>query len=244
VSLTWSVSLTPDGRTAVSRSSDETVRVWDLATGQGLRTLAGHTGGVQSVSLTPDGRTVVSGSDDGTVRVWDLATGQNIAIFHAVGNVTAVSKLTIGGQLGLGTADGHVVFLTLHGFTFGPPIVTAVRLWLSSARHEDCRWDDYLTALCEHCGQRFAPTPSVLDAACGITAHLTPDQSPCLALPPEAWDEPRLLSACPHCHKPVKFNPFIVDNQEVVVDNRNVYDVYGRGLLASLLRLFRRKDRP
>jgi hypothetical protein len=57
-----SVSLTPDGRTAVSGSGDETVRVWDLRTGQCLRTLEGHIGGVWSVSLTPDGCTAVSGS--------------------------------------------------------------------------------------------------------------------------------------------------------------------------------------
>src|SRR5712691_2816663 len=64
--------------------------------------------------------------------------------------------------------------------------------------------------------------------------HLTPDQSPCLALPPEAWDEPHLLPACPHCDKPVKFNPFIIDNR----------GVYRRGFFASIRRLFRHKDRP
>jgi len=45
-------------------------------------------------------------------------------------------------------------------------------------------------------------------------AGLRPDQSPCLELPDEAWEEPRLLSECPLCHKPLRFNPFIVDNRE------------------------------
>ena len=67
--------MTPDGRTAVSGSDDDTVRVWDLATGQ-ARTLEGHGGEVNAVAVTADGRTAVSGSDDSTVRVWDLATGQ------------------------------------------------------------------------------------------------------------------------------------------------------------------------
>ena len=35
----------------------------------------------------------------------------------------------------------------------------------------------------------------------------------CSKLSKEAWDEPRLLSECPKCHKPLKFNPFIVDNK-------------------------------
>jgi hypothetical protein len=65
---------------------------------------------------------------------------------------TSVSKVTIGGQLGLSTG----VFVTLHGFIFGPPIVTAVRFWLSGEH----RWDDSLTAFCEHCRQRFEPEPT------------------------------------------------------------------------------------
>jgi hypothetical protein len=167
-----------------------------------------------------------------------------MAIFHALSGVVSVSEVKTQRQLGFGTSRGQVIFATLHNFRFGTPIITATRLWLWDIRSQNGRWDECLTALCEHCGQRFEPEPSVLDVIHGITAHLNPDQLPCLSLPCEAWDEPRLLSACPHCHKPVKFNPFVVDNQDVVMDNRTVYDVYERGLLASLLRLFRRKDRP
>ena len=36
------VAVTPDGRQAVSASDDRTLKVWDLASGAELRTLAGH----------------------------------------------------------------------------------------------------------------------------------------------------------------------------------------------------------
>ncbi|RMF45756.1 MAG: hypothetical protein D6750_11385, partial [Bacteroidetes bacterium] len=65
-----SVSWSPDGRRLASDSSDSTVRIWDAASGQLLRTLAGHTDWVRSVSWSPDGRYLASGSDDGTVRLW------------------------------------------------------------------------------------------------------------------------------------------------------------------------------
>ena len=52
----WSVSVTPDGRRAVSGSGDKTLRVWDLESGRCLRTLTGHSVWVTSVSVTPDGR--------------------------------------------------------------------------------------------------------------------------------------------------------------------------------------------
>lgn len=32
-----------------------------------------------------------------------------------------------------------------------------------------------------------------------------------LELPKEAWDMPGLLSDCPQCGRPLKFNPFLVD---------------------------------
>ena len=71
----YSVSVTPDGRRAVSGSLDYTVRFWDLESGACLRTLKGHTRGVESVSVTPDGRRAVSGSSDTTLRFWDLESG-------------------------------------------------------------------------------------------------------------------------------------------------------------------------
>ncbi|MDT7573915.1 MAG: hypothetical protein QOH17_248, partial [Pseudonocardiales bacterium] len=68
-----------NGRTVViSGGADETIRVWDLATGTPVGTpFTGHAGPVSAVATAQlDGRTVViSGSWDKTVRVWDLATG-------------------------------------------------------------------------------------------------------------------------------------------------------------------------
>ncbi|MEO1331025.1 MAG: peptidoglycan-binding protein, partial [Pseudomonadota bacterium] len=49
-----SVAVTPDGSRALSGSYDTTLILWDLATGQALRTFEGHTSAVTSVALTPD----------------------------------------------------------------------------------------------------------------------------------------------------------------------------------------------
>jgi len=72
------VTLSPDGRHALSGSEDCTLRFWDLQTGQLLRTFAGHEAGVKAVAISPDGRHVLSASGDRTLKFWGLETGQLI----------------------------------------------------------------------------------------------------------------------------------------------------------------------
>jgi hypothetical protein len=89
-------AVTPDGRHVVSASSDQTLKVWELATGRALATLAGHTHGVNACAVTPDGRHVVSASFDQTLKVWDLetyaclVTHRGDASYHAVAATTIV----------------------------------------------------------------------------------------------------------------------------------------------------------
>ena len=65
------VAFSPDGRRLASGSLEGTVKVWDVATGQLLRTLTGHTSGVTSVAFSPDGRRLASSSLGGVIKVWD-----------------------------------------------------------------------------------------------------------------------------------------------------------------------------
>ena len=70
VGAVLSVSFSPDGQLLASGGIDNTVRLWNPATGQLLYTLKGHTGGVYSVSFSADGQLLASSGADQTVRLW------------------------------------------------------------------------------------------------------------------------------------------------------------------------------
>jgi WD40 repeat protein len=47
------------------------LQIWDVVTGNIIKTLFGHTGGVCSLCYSSDGKRIVSGSWDKTIKIWD-----------------------------------------------------------------------------------------------------------------------------------------------------------------------------
>ena len=74
-----SVAFSPDGNHVVSGSTDNTVHIWNVATGKSEAELKGHSGSVNSVTFSPDGSHIVSGSDDNTMCIWNVVTGESEA---------------------------------------------------------------------------------------------------------------------------------------------------------------------
>ena len=63
------VAFSPDGTRLATASEDQTIKLWDSATGEEVLTLRGHAGVVSSVAFSPDGRQLASAGTDGTVQV-------------------------------------------------------------------------------------------------------------------------------------------------------------------------------
>ena len=80
------------GQLVLSASEDQTMRLWDVNTGQTLRVYEGHTGPLDDADLSPapleidgmpyaTGELALSASRDGTMRLWDLVTGETLRVY-------------------------------------------------------------------------------------------------------------------------------------------------------------------
>src|SRR5258706_674710 len=97
------VAFSPDNRWLASGGKDNVIKIWDLATGNVLRTLYGHTSNVNALAVSPDGKLLASGSgdindkrdlwtftqggvvggaEDNTVRIWSVETGRQLQVFR------------------------------------------------------------------------------------------------------------------------------------------------------------------
>jgi WD40 repeat protein/serine/threonine protein kinase len=84
------VCLGQDGRVAISGSEDRTLKLWDVATGQCVRTLPvsilidgkSRPVPVASVCLSSDGRIALSGERTRTLTLWDVAGGRRLRTFQ------------------------------------------------------------------------------------------------------------------------------------------------------------------
>lgn len=74
--VVYSVAFSLDGNSVASGARGDgtapTIKIWDVASGDRLRTLAGHDKPIGALAFSPDGATLASGDGGGTVALWNL----------------------------------------------------------------------------------------------------------------------------------------------------------------------------
>ena len=114
----YSVAFHPDGKTLASGGWDNTVRIWDRATGKELRRFTASTGPgsehsrVQSIAYSPpDGKFLAAGISGGAagVVIWEVTTGKEARRFTEVQRpVTSVAFCSDGKTLAAADVDGLI----------------------------------------------------------------------------------------------------------------------------------------
>jgi WD40 repeat protein/predicted Ser/Thr protein kinase len=109
-SMVQAVAINPNGQLLASGSSDNTIKLWQLATGKLLRNFgrwfSGHSGMVHTVAFSPDGELLASGSWDETIKLWLLGSGKEARTFKGHTNcIYSVVFSPDGKLLASGSAD-------------------------------------------------------------------------------------------------------------------------------------------
>jgi WD40 repeat protein len=115
-----SLAFSPNGQMLAAGSLDQSVTLWDLATGRRIHTLH-HPSLVDSVAFSPDGRRLATGSADGAVKLWDITTGREMLTLGGLALDTEVAFSPDGRRLAaagtLDSADGSPAVLLWEAAT-------------------------------------------------------------------------------------------------------------------------------
>jgi WD40 repeat protein len=111
--LSWSAS--PFGSPKITPEKDDSLRLWDVATGQQIGPAMRHDGWIMGAVLTNDERRILSWSgslgSDNTLRLWDPTTGQQVGPAMKHDGPVAGAVLTKDGRRVLSWSDDHTLRL-------------------------------------------------------------------------------------------------------------------------------------
>lgn len=151
---------TLDGSLAVLGSQDGRLRLWDMDTGQILRTFGGGSP-VRALAVTSDARRAVSASNNEFLGVWDLDSGEMIGVLERLTHeVSAVVLSPDGRYVVVGDWDAALQIWdlqtmerrrTLHGSTsmIAAVAVTPDGRYVVSGSDEGIRIWELATGLCK-----------------------------------------------------------------------------------------------
>lgn len=158
------MSLTPDGRFAVSGSVDGTVRVWNIEKGDCIRVFEGHKGAVECVKVTPDCRHVISGSRDGTVRLW-ITERDACVVFPVPTTVATLDLISV--EMIVGLDSGEMLFAELKNLLSGPEVPVSETSFATNGAYEQC-----LLRGLENCRQTKGDHEDTLGHLVALKVHL------------------------------------------------------------------------
>jgi F-box/WD-40 domain protein MET30 len=118
-----------DDQVLMTGSYDATIKIWDIKTGEEIRTLTGHTQGIRCLQFTES--TLITGSLDNTIKMWNWRTGELMRTLP--GHSNGVIGLHYAGKLlASGSSDNTIL---IHDFnSWGRKRLSGHRDWVNSVK--------------------------------------------------------------------------------------------------------------
>ena len=115
------LTFSPDGRLVATatrysrwryrrKRQDNTVRLWEVATGKHLTLLEGQQGAINAIAFSPDSNLILTGSNDKIGRLWNAKTGKSVALLKGHSAPVNQVAFSLDGRLAL-TASANKVHI-------------------------------------------------------------------------------------------------------------------------------------
>ena len=77
----YELQISPDGKLLAGANLNGFVHIWNVQSGELLRTLSGHVASAYALAFSRDSNRLASGGADNTVRLWNVQTGALVKVF-------------------------------------------------------------------------------------------------------------------------------------------------------------------
>jgi WD40 repeat protein len=108
----FSIAVSPEGKSLYAGGWMDEIQVWDIATGEMVRTFGEKSRGVNRMTLSPDGRLLVSaGPSGGAMILWDAAAGSQLRLLSGHKNSITSMAFSPDGRLLASASDDVTIKL-------------------------------------------------------------------------------------------------------------------------------------
>jgi len=109
------ISISRDGKKAISSTWDKDVRAWDIVKGKELGGFGMQKSFVNGAALSPDGKLVACGGSDGVVRLYDPISGDMKKAMPGKGWIEVVERAEVGSVFATAGREAQVIVWSWAG---------------------------------------------------------------------------------------------------------------------------------
>ena len=110
-----SIQINENSNRLISGSEDKTIKIWNLETGECLKTLKEHHDWVNSILIISNNK-FLSGSDDKTIKIWDLDSFECLNTLKNEKGIKSLCSIS-DNQIACGCYDGSINIWNLNNLT-------------------------------------------------------------------------------------------------------------------------------